>query len=121
MITRVERKRGEAAYTPLMMPDLPLTPTLLATSHRFLLHTPTNTAILSDLHLGIEHTMRQQGLAFPTRRPVPPPHRTRNPRSRESLRRRAHRRMGDSRHLSLSLGYARPTLDLAPPFSIAQT
>ncbi|HUO08940.1 MAG TPA: metallophosphoesterase [Phycisphaerae bacterium] len=47
------------------MLDLPLTPTLLATPHRFLLHTPTNTAILSDLHLGIEHTMRQQGLAFP--------------------------------------------------------
>ncbi len=45
--------------------NLPRTPTLLATPHRFLLHTPTNTAILSDLHLGIEHAMRQQGLAFP--------------------------------------------------------
>ena len=47
------------------MQTLPLTPTLLAAPHRFLRHTPTNTAILSDLHLGIEHTMRQQGLAFP--------------------------------------------------------
>ncbi len=34
--------------------NLPLAPTLLATPHRFLLHTPTNTAILSDLHLGVE-------------------------------------------------------------------
>lgn len=47
------------------MPDLPLQHHFLATPHRFLLHTPSNTAILSDLHLGIEHTLRQQGIAFP--------------------------------------------------------
>jgi hypothetical protein len=50
-------------------PSERLTSTLLATPHRFLLHSPTNTAILSDLHLDIEHTMRQQGLASPNLNP----------------------------------------------------
>jgi putative SbcD/Mre11-related phosphoesterase len=47
------------------MSDLLLQHDFLATPYRFLLHTPTNTAILADLHLGIEHTLRQQGIAFP--------------------------------------------------------
>jgi len=35
-----------------MSPDLPIFPGLLATPWRFLWHVPTQTAILSDLHLG---------------------------------------------------------------------
>src|SRR5947208_9103877 len=50
------------------MADLELAPNLLATPHRFLLHTPTNTAILSDIHLGYEQELARQGLA----RPAPP-------------------------------------------------
>jgi len=40
-----------------IMQNLQLAPALLATPHRSLLHTPTNTAILSDLRLGLQHTL----------------------------------------------------------------
>ncbi len=51
-------------------PDIALAADLFATAHRFLWHAATRTAILADLHLGIEAALIRQGLHIPG---MPPP------------------------------------------------
>lgn len=58
------RRLVHAAYTPRMV-DLALPDDFFATPHRFLWHGPSRTAILSDLHLGVEATLAGQGLYLP--------------------------------------------------------
>jgi len=45
--------------------ELVIAPDLSATAHRFLWHAETRTAVLADLHLGIEDAWIKQGLAIP--------------------------------------------------------
>jgi putative SbcD/Mre11-related phosphoesterase len=47
------------------MSDLPLIDGFIATPDRFLWHPESGTAILSDLHLGIEAVMARQGMSMP--------------------------------------------------------
>jgi putative SbcD/Mre11-related phosphoesterase len=44
---------------------IPNTTGLFATGYRFLWHAPTSTAILADLHLGVEVTLAKHGLYLP--------------------------------------------------------
>ena len=53
------------------MADLLLCNTFLATPHRFLFHPPTATAILADLHLGIEADLNAGGIMMPDITTVP--------------------------------------------------
>src|SRR4051794_330644 len=48
-----------------MAVDLPLTTSIFATPHRFLWHAPTKTAVLADVHLGIESSLSAQGIYLP--------------------------------------------------------
>lgn len=50
--------------------DLPLPGGLHATPHRFLWHSPTRTAILADLHLGLEIQLRAAGIFMPDDAPA---------------------------------------------------
>jgi metallophosphoesterase superfamily enzyme len=47
------------------MTDLPLADGFFATPYRFLWHASSRTAILSDLHLGVEATLARQGFYLP--------------------------------------------------------
>jgi metallophosphoesterase superfamily enzyme len=47
------------------MTDLALADGFFATPYRFLWHAPSRTAILSDLHLGVEATLARQGFYLP--------------------------------------------------------
>ncbi|HVS73301.1 MAG TPA: metallophosphoesterase [Phycisphaerae bacterium] len=47
------------------MNDVPLGDGFFATAHRFVWHEATRAAVLSDVHLGAELTLREQGLYLP--------------------------------------------------------